>query len=204
LTRNQHAPAPVGGPQSSPSGDLASANTVIGAPDEPAAGELRLGLILARTETLSLGIAKISVYPSGFAVDLFLVREDDETELETPLDQPHRSADEAAHEAGQTLSFELRYADGRSLTNIRPAYAPHNRRDEPITRDTPRADTVGGRPSFWVQPLPPRGPLTISCRWAAVGIPPTEHTLDAQDILDAAHQGDERKSRAPQPGREHE
>jgi hypothetical protein len=44
--------------------DVVSPPTVIGPPDEPPAGELRLGLILARTDTLSIGIAKISVYPS--------------------------------------------------------------------------------------------------------------------------------------------
>jgi hypothetical protein len=99
-------------------------------------------------------------------------------------------------------SFELRYADGRSVTNIRPAYAPHARRDEPTTNDTQRAHTTASRPSFWVTPLPPLGALTISCTWAAAGIPATQHTLDAQDILDAVHQSDERKSRASQAGRE--
>jgi len=36
--------------------------------------------------------------------------------------------------------------------------------------------------------LPPAGPVTFVCEWAAAGIPETHASLDAQPILDAAEQ----------------
>lgn len=40
--------------------------------------------------------------------------------------------------------------------------------------------------SYWVSPLPPAGPVTFVCEWAAAGISETQISLDAQQILDAA------------------
>jgi hypothetical protein len=40
--------------------------------------------------------------------------------------------------------------------------------------------------SYWVWPLPPAGPLTFACEWAAFGIPEARAGTDAQPILDAA------------------
>jgi hypothetical protein len=40
--------------------------------------------------------------------------------------------------------------------------------------------------SYWASPLPSAGPVTFVCEWAAAGIPETQASLDAQQILDAA------------------
>jgi hypothetical protein len=40
--------------------------------------------------------------------------------------------------------------------------------------------------SYWISPLPPAGPVTFVCEWAAAGIPETQVSLDAQLIVDAA------------------
>ena len=40
--------------------------------------------------------------------------------------------------------------------------------------------------SYWVSPLPPAGPVTFVCEWAAAGIPETRASLDGQLIVDAA------------------
>jgi hypothetical protein len=148
---------------------------------------LRLGVILARTNKVAVGIATISVYPSGFEIDLFVVREDDETELETASESGQQPVPAAAPDPAETLSFAMRSSDGRSVRDIGTAEASNDGRGELIMRYTARSDANGLRPTIWAQPLPPPGPLTLSCEWAAVGIPLTQHTLDAQDILDALH-----------------
>jgi hypothetical protein len=160
---------------------------VIGPPDQPPAGVLRLGVILARTNTIAVGIAKISVYPAGFEIDLFVVREDDETELEPASDSGSQPVPAVTQDPAETLSFALQFSDGRSVSDIGTTEAPNDGRGEPVMRYAERSDANGLRPTIWVQPLPPPGPLTLSCEWASVGIPLTRHTLDTQDILDAMH-----------------
>lgn len=164
---------------------------MIGPPDQPPAGALRLGLILARTNKVAIGIAKISVYRSGFEIDLFVVREDDETELEDAPSSRQHPVPAAARDPAGTPSFAIRLADGRSVRDIGTDDVPHDGRGELIMRCAGRSDAIGIRPTIWVEPLPPPGPLTLSCEWAAVGIPLTRHTLDAQEILDAAHNDNE-------------
>jgi hypothetical protein len=54
-----------------------------------------------------------------------------------------------------------------------------------------RPHSFGGGPpdwnlSYWVWPLPPAGPATFACEWAAYAIPETRADIDGQLIVDAA------------------
>jgi hypothetical protein len=162
-----------------------------GRPDRAPVGSLRLGLIIARTDQLSVGIARISVYPVGFEVDLFVVREDEDEDDRFPnaasaAQQPTRKIDP---DPDKLLSFGVQFADGGRIS-IRTGHESHNRRGDLTIRYAPRAHGTGIRPSFWVQPLPPPGPLVFCCEWAAAEIPLTQHTIDAGAILNAARAGD--------------
>jgi hypothetical protein len=43
-----------------------------------------------------------------------------------------------------------------------------------------------GDSRWWVEPLPPPGVLTLLCEWPDQGVPPTQSTIDAWLIRDAA------------------
>jgi hypothetical protein len=128
---------------------------VIGPPDQPPAGVLRLGMILARTHNLAVGIAKISVYSSGFEIDLFIVREDDEADLESASNSLAQSVPRTAQDPAETLSFAMRFSDGRSASHIGTAEALNDGRGGLILRYAERPDAKGLRPTIWAQPLPP-------------------------------------------------
>jgi hypothetical protein len=67
----------------------------------------------------------------------------------------------------------VQFADGRAARVLRTSEDP----------DSPTAAAI--RPTFWVQPLPPPGPVTLSCDWPPAGIPLTRYVIDARTILNA-------------------
>ena len=93
----------------------------------------------------------------------------------------------------------MELADGRRLSNIgglaqRRLMNPETEPEQPVF--VPRGggggqagkDRVSMRPGYWLWPLPPTGPLKISCEWPIVDIPLTTVEIDAQKIVNAAAQ----------------
>lgn len=88
-----------------------------------------------------------------------------------------------------SLDVGIRFSDGREST--RRGWGPG-----PILKDAEPAGPVIGRRSgggggrhwdmnFWVGPLPPDGPLTITCRWPVGGIPDGSVEVDGSAIREA-------------------
>jgi hypothetical protein len=47
------------------------------------------------------------------------------------------------------------------------------------------------RPGYWLWPLPPQGPLRISCEWPFVGIALATVEIDGASLLAAAKQSED-------------
>jgi hypothetical protein len=136
-------------------------------------------------------LASVSAYPTGFTFDVFIVRADNENELE-PFDFEHRMLAERTGEIppGQ-LRLGFLFADGSKTTNTGGYFGWYD--ESGATPDAPLMSAMGGggddrvwHSSFWVWPLPPPGKLEFLCEWPGGEIPLTRSELDAAAIIAAS------------------
>jgi hypothetical protein len=94
------------------------------------------------------------------------------------------------HPVTESLHIGLQFADGRKVVNVRHVPGPAG--SVPGHLILSPLSFGGGMfhrsRSYWVWPLPPAGPMTFACEWAAFGIWETRTELDAEPILRAAAQ----------------
>ena len=166
-------------------------------PENELPGGAAIGLPLARTQDLAVGITAVQVYTAGFSFNLAVRLRTQRVsrfghqlfELISGHDVPYA----APPAADARLLLGLEYADGRTATNLDPGWMP----GEPGAADLAEDEVVlsrsagggGGRTfdqGYWVTPLPPPGLLAFICAWPALGIAETRATVDAQLILEAA------------------
>lgn len=143
-------------------------------------------LMLARSESLAIGVTDVVAYTTGFALRLSLRlrpgREDAEPRL--LMMQMHGGRGGGSEDS---LRFGVEFADGRRATNLDPRRPPPG--EAPEISLTMRGGGGGGGSSyelgFWVFPLPPAGMLTLATEWPARGIELTKHEIDATPIGEA-------------------
>jgi hypothetical protein len=132
-------------------------------------------VLLARTEVVAVAITAIWAFTAGFEFWVQAQFRHDGLALEEQPDD-------------QSLHVGLQFADGRKVADV-------GRVPEPAGSDpgglilSPRSFGGGRRHqdrSYWVCPLPPAGPLSFVCEWAAFGIPESHAEVDAQLVVDAA------------------
>lgn len=154
-----------------------------GDPWEPAVAEFPCAVassavVLARTEAVAVAVIGVWAFRAGFEFWM---------SAQFHHAQPPASGDMAPQESAH---IGLQFADGRKAANFGggPALAGGT---EPGVVLMPVGLGGGLRYrswSYWVWPLPPAGPVTFVCEWAAAGIAEARADLDAQLILDAAGQ----------------
>jgi hypothetical protein len=155
------APYPRGGPWDPPSAEF---------PRVAASA-----VVLARTEVVAVAITAIWAFTAGFEFWVHALFRHDGRALEKQPDD-------------QVLHVGLQFADGRKVANVGPVAEPAGSVPAGLIL-RPRSFGGGRRHqdrSYWVWPLPPAGPLSFFCEWAAFGIPESHADVDAQLILDAA------------------
>lgn len=188
----------------------------MGKPKGWVGGVVPLELLVARSESAAVYVAKLVAYPSGFAFAVnTLVRQDGSagalrhTAWDSGLGWPH-DPDELGLGGGparvedlppELLRFGLGYSDGRKATSLREwidgiGLTKGAGTDEESGPD-PATDLVlvsgggGGdghhtEQEYWAWPLPPNGPVTFVCEWPGQEIPETAVELDAELIRGAA------------------
>jgi hypothetical protein len=101
--------------------------------------------------------------------------------------------------ASNLLRFAVRYADGTESENERPAIGGVGRAsvgvDEASLSEEPTGVHVvpvaasttshAGESVYWAFPLPPPGPVIITCEWVSAGVPPESIRLDGARIREA-------------------
>jgi hypothetical protein len=148
---------------------------------EPVAGQT----VVARGDGFVIAVDRIVAYPSGFEMGL-TVRTRDEPVFGS-FDELHRRTwSGSAAFPGESLRIAVVFADGRRsvVENFPP---------RPASSGDVRLVPMGGGGSqsrfdqrFWVEPLPPPGPLGVIVEWERRGLPETRADLDAGAILAAA------------------
>jgi hypothetical protein len=97
------------------------------------------------------------------------------------------------------LRFAVRYADGSETGRERPAIGGVGRSNVGVLEAAVSEQPTGvhlvpvaasttayaGDSVYWVFPLPPPGPVTITCEWVSAGVPPASIELDGKAIREA-------------------
>jgi hypothetical protein len=154
-------------------------------PEGMVPGIVPVELLLAHTDTHAVLVTGLHAYPTGLDFVLTARRRPGQP------DQRRRNAVREHHHFGHhSLRFELRFGDGRAVSN--------DPRRWPRTFQTQQPDppllyyhgSSGGdgtwRSRHWLWGLPPPGPLAFVCEWPPRQIPTSEATIDARLVLEAA------------------
>ncbi len=146
---------------------------------EPVAGRT----IVARTDTMVIAADRIVAYPTGFELGI-TVRTNDRPVHGSFGDHRQRAWSGVAAFPGESVRVSVIFADGRQGTVDNFSSAPGG---------DIRLIPVHGHGSqsrfdqrFWVEPLPPPGPVGVVVAWERRGLAETRADFDADTILQAA------------------
>ena len=140
--------------------------------------------VLARTPSVVVAVDRVVGYPTGFEIHL-TVRTSDE-QIHGTVEPGHpRSWGGAFAFPGESLTFGVTFADGRSASAGNFGDLPPARG---LTLVPVSGSGTGGRfdQRFWVEPLPPPGPLRLAVAWPIRGVAETGVDVPADAILEAA------------------
>jgi outer membrane lipoprotein-sorting protein len=155
-----------------------------GPPEDVLGAPAPLEAVLARTPAVVVAVDRVVAYPTGFELHL-TVRTGDQRAPGTVERGHPRSWGGSWAFPGESLRFGVAFSDGRA------AFASN-------FRDLPSADGLTLLPisgsgtsgrfdqRFWVEPLPPPGPLGLVVHWPVHGLAETRVDVSADAILDAA------------------
>lgn len=167
----------------------------LGPPDDELGVAVPLGMVVGRSEQGAVALSHAVAYRAGVSFE-FLAQARGLTQSQTNrvFHEQHVFAapDEELPDAFLRLGLEL--ADGGKVSNLaRKRWPQHDAEpDGPLWfphgggGGTGGPSTVVMRPGWWLWPLPPAGPLRVSCEWPLVGIALSSVELDAGPLRDAA------------------
>jgi hypothetical protein len=154
-----------------------------GTPEDTLGIPVAFAEVLARSEEVAVLVGGIVAFPAGFSLSLILL-----SRL-NPSRQPfapfvHRHP--AMPEEDGPFRFGIGFANGTKVFAERGSWPL-----APQSGYTLRPQGGGGggrswRQGFFIQPLPPAGPLHLVCEWPSYNIPESRLELDATIILEAA------------------
>lgn len=161
-----------------------------GPPPATIPATVAVGRVLARTEDVAVAVTALQVYPAGLQLELLTFRrpevEHRAGEHFDPLVFHHPRTGTALSD--DVLRLGVAFADGRKATNLAHEFGFTRPADDGIVL---RSDGGGGggeryAQTYWIWPIPSRGPLTVVCEWPSYGVPVTRLDLDGDAIRDAA------------------
>lgn len=148
-------------------------------PDNEVPGIVAFQAVLGRTPDLVIALVSIAVYSSGLSFELPIrLRRDDETgRIGDELYGGRRHGT-----AATALLFGVGYPDGRKATNVGHGRFP--RPDSPADQPSLSPNHGGGgghsySQSYWLNPLPGPGDLTVVCAWPSRGIAESRTVIPA-------------------------
>jgi hypothetical protein len=168
-----------------------------GAPEDELGTTVPIDRVIARSEIGVVAVSHAVVYTPGVAFDFVgRARGLSQSEANRLFHEQHMFEEEDLPKSLLRIGFE--FADGRRASNLggwrahRKLMTPDAEPDTPVLM--PHAggggNTSGGevslRPGYWLWPLPPAGPLRISCEWPIVDIPLTTTEIDGGALVEAA------------------
>jgi hypothetical protein len=165
-----------------------------GPPRDWVGGVIPVELIVGQTEKAAVYLAAMVVYPTGVSMTIEAITREWTDFTVFDIARPGGSEPDA-----ERLRLGIAYSDGRKATRLggvpgATAYAGVAAAEDPPDpeRDLlmmPGGGGASGRHShqdYWVWPLPPPGPVTFVCEWAALEIAESAVELDGSLIREAA------------------
>src|SRR6188472_2365872 len=166
-------------------------------PEDELGAVLPQGVVLARSDRAAVALSHTVAYTTGAAFEFVAVaRGLAQSEANRVFHEQHMFEEDELPDALLRIGFEL--ADGRRVSNL-GGWRAHRKRMSPDAEpEGPLLlpHTGGGgnsthsrvtmKPGYWLWPLPPPGPLQVSCEWPLVDIAMTTVEIDADALLDAA------------------
>lgn len=169
-----------------------------GPPDDELGVVCPQAIILARSENAVIALSHATVYSTGIAFDfLAQARGLTRSQASRLFHEQHTFEEEDLPDAFLRIGFE--FGDGRRVSNL-GGWRGHSKlmqdNAEPegpllIPYAGGGGNSNGGnvtmKPGYWLWPLPPSGPLRISCEWPLVRIAVTTVQIDAPLLENAQH-----------------
>ena len=158
-----------------------------GPPDDVLGEPVSGHTVIARTDALVVAADRIVAYPTGFELGI-TIRTSDRPAHGSFDDQRHRAWSGVAAFPGESVRVSVVFADGRrgAVDNFTSAPA-----------GDVRLVPIGGHGTqtrfdqrFWVEPLPPPGPLGVVVEWERRGLAERRAELDAGAIVEAARKAE--------------
>lgn len=168
-----------------------------GPPEDELGAVLPQGVVLARSERAVVALSHAVVYSTGAAFDFLAVaRGLARSGANRVFHEQHMFEEEDLPDSLLRIGVEL--ADGGRVSNLggwrahRKLMSPDAEPEGPLL--LPHAggggNSTGGqvtmKPGYWLWPLPPAGPLRISCEWPLVDIGMTTVEIAGDALLEAA------------------
>ena len=147
--------------------------------DEVGVGVPGVQLVLASTETSAVVLTYCVAYSNGFQLGVGIRHktEPERPRFANPMSRPHEPPE-------MSLVVGVRFADGRE-SRWRAISFGEEPPDPTGPFISPTSGGGGGRrwdQHYWVVPLPPDGPVTITCHWPEGGVPDGLGDLDGSAI----------------------
>ena len=139
-----------------------------------------VGRLLGRSDTAAVGLRSLTVYSSGFLIDVA---------MRVSLTAPMLDRDFFTHPGSirDTFHIGIELADGRTFSTSDLFFKPDVDSPEAgISLQRGSGNSHGRDVGWWVWPLPVGDEVMLVTEWPAHGISPTRTALDAREIRDAA------------------
>jgi hypothetical protein len=171
----------------------------LGPPEEELGVVIPQGVVLGKSDRAVVALSHAVAYSTGVAFDFLAVaRGLARSEANRVFHEQHMFEEDDLPDTLLRIGFEL--ADGGRVSNLgrrrahRKLMSPDAKPEGPLL--LPHAggggNSGGGqvtmKPGYWLWPLPPLGPVQISCEWPFVDIGLTTVQIDGRALLDAASQ----------------
>lgn len=170
-----------------------------GPPEQELGVVVPQGVVLGRSDRAVVALSHAVAYSTGVAFDFLAAARDlSRSEANRVFHEQHLSDEEELPNTFLRIGFEL--ADGGRVSNLSGSRAHRNLMSPDATPEGPlllrhaggggtsSGGDVAMKPGYWLWPLPPPGPVRISCEWPFVDIALSTVEIDGAALLDAASQ----------------
>jgi hypothetical protein len=169
----------------------------LGPPEDELGAVVPQSVVLARSDRAVVVLSHAVAYSTGATFDFRAVaRGLTRAEANRVFHEQHMFEEEDLPNSLLRIGFE--FADGDRVSNLggwrahRTLMSPDTEPKGPLLLPyaggggNASSSEVTMNPGYWLWPLPPPGPLRISCEWPFVDIALTTVEIDGDALLDAA------------------
>lgn len=156
-----------------------------GPPDRVLGEPVGGSTVVARTDSVVVAVDRVVAYPTGFELGV-TVRTHDSPVLSSDVGGRRREWSGTSAFPGESLRVGVVFADGRASVAENFTGRPPQASDVRLLPMHGSGTQARFDQRFWVEPVPPPGPVGVVVEWERRGLPETRVDLDGRAIVDAA------------------